>query len=158
MRLGGTGSWEGTQQRQPTPSGQRDIPPWMVSCSVYKLGAKLVGGCSSGTGWALVRWWWAIALCLTCFLYSFIIVIVFALLNSLNLWILLSPPHSLPRSTGGRGGTSKWVKPHSLSCSFLDLQCVQILSLEREKRSQHTPEARDAQEQLQCTWYWLDYL
>lgn len=43
MWLGGTGSWEGTQQGQSIPHGQRDIPDCMVLCPVYKLGAKLFG-------------------------------------------------------------------------------------------------------------------
>lgn len=33
-------SWEGMQPGQQTPSGQRDIPYGMASCSAYKAGRK----------------------------------------------------------------------------------------------------------------------
>jgi len=37
---GCTGSWEGTQPGQLTPSGQRDIPYHIMSCSAYISGGE----------------------------------------------------------------------------------------------------------------------
>jgi len=35
-----TGSWEGTQLGQLTPSDQRDVPYQKTSCSAYKVGGR----------------------------------------------------------------------------------------------------------------------
>ena len=51
----GTGNWEGTQPGQLTRTGQRDVPYYTVSCSVYKL-----GGVGQGY-WSLLRDWLAIS-------------------------------------------------------------------------------------------------
>lgn len=73
----GTRRCEGTQTGQLTPAGQRGIPYRMASCLVHKLGRKLGRGCCSGTGQASIGEWQAIALCITFFVYFFIIVIIF---------------------------------------------------------------------------------
>ena len=100
----GTRSWHRTQPGQLTQTGQRGIPDHVMSCPVYKLGAVgLRGDHCSGTNWALVSEWWAIASYITCIFQSFyyyychfIIVIIMSfffsvLLNCsyLNPWVLL---------------------------------------------------------------------
>lgn len=47
-----------------------DVPGLVASCSGIKRG-QLAGGCCSGTGWAPVSCWWAVALCITCFICSY---------------------------------------------------------------------------------------
>jgi len=110
-----TRSWEGTQPGQLTQTGQSDIPCHVTSCSAYKLG-ELAAGSDRwlGTGWALVSGRWAVALCNTCFVYSFtIIIIVIIILSSFSVLLschYLSPrvlsffliPFPIPRKVGGR--------------------------------------------------------
>lgn len=43
MCLGGTGSWEGTGQGQPSPDGQRDIPPCMCHTQCTNWGQRWWG-------------------------------------------------------------------------------------------------------------------
>ena len=121
----GTKSWEGTQPGQLTQTGQRGIPYHVTSCPVCKLGGVGRRGADhySGTNWASVSKWWAIALCITCFVYAFyyycnfiiviIIIIIFflsVLLNCsyLNPRVLLFSFWLSPPSHWGVAG-SEWV-------------------------------------------------
>ena len=75
-------------------------------------------GCSR-TNWASVSKWWAITLCITCFIYSNPFIIIVILLLSLLVSsflsyypylyprVLLFPSGSLPHPTEGRG--SEWA-------------------------------------------------
>ena len=87
----GTRRWEGTQPGQLTQTGQRNIPYHVMSCPVYKLrGVGLVGDCCSGTNRASVSEWWAIALCITCFVYSNSFFIIFIIISIFFLSVLLN--------------------------------------------------------------------
>ena len=135
----GTRSWEGTQPGQLTQTGQRDIPYHVTSCPVYKLGGVGPGAGGNrclGTNWTSVGKWWAIALCITCFVYSnpFIIIILILLLFCIyyyyflpfcpiNLYlhprVLLFSWFSSPSHCGGGGSDQAaawclvvgWLKP-----------------------------------------------
>lgn len=75
-----TRGWKGAQLGRPAQTGQKNIPYHMITCSAYTLWGKV------GQGSLLRNYlgipgggWWAIALCITCFVppnYSDVAVIV----------------------------------------------------------------------------------
>lgn len=104
---------------------QRDVPHQVVPWSAVTAGELAEGCCYSGTGWASVRSWWAVALFITCFVISFIIItfiiIIFPSVSILVNCLYLSPQvlhyfDSLPPSHwGGQWAVwcraACWVKP-----------------------------------------------
>lgn len=61
----------GDSTRTADPNWQKGYPiPHGIRQNNKHGASGQVGCCCSGTGWAVVGWWWAIVLCLTCIVYS----------------------------------------------------------------------------------------
>ena len=113
-------SREGAQQGQLTQTGHREVPDRMTSCWAYELGGS---SCCPRTGWASVSGCWTTVLCITCFVYSFIIIIFLSfsvLLNCLYLSPLVLPFIQLspPPHRGGAGERLRAAWPGHTTARF----------------------------------------
>lgn len=141
---GCTRRWERTDPGELTQAGWRDFPYYVASYEVIKPGelAGQGGSHGSGTGWASVSGWWAIALCITDFVNvyidictviitfaGFFVVVVLSFSISvdsfyLNPWVLCFFPILSPISLVWESDQMAVV----LSCCWVKLQhCEQLL-------------------------------
>ena len=128
-----SGSWEGTQ---PGPLGWPRLTGFVCACVLfntmwchiqYKTGGD-------GQGRRIASWEWAghcipdggkITLCITCFVYSFISIIVIFSLHLLLLNYLYLTPRVLPFffwfSSLSHQGRKEWANGHMVLCCQLGL-------------------------------------